>query len=681
MVRTTPSFWRIPSSKMGVVLETPLRTSPAWLLPGGEPETPAETTGPEPTSVMFQTHSEHFETIQHRIYELIRYRSKILSGTLPVDELKEIKRLVTSKIDMGNKHGQQVSKFRHFQDRHGQQVSKFCHFQDKHEQQVSKFRHFRDRHGQQVSKFRHFRDRHEQQVSKFCYFQDRRGQQVSKFHQYKDVFRQVSKFRQDKELYVDTLLDLDMVVRDDQGNIMNPDVTSSIQLYYQHRLATERIKRETSGSTKKTPKVVTQYSHIFFVSVRNFVCKMSEDAELLMTLYDAKEGRAFTENYVVRWSKEGLARDIDQLHNLRVLFTDLGSRDLIREKVYLVCYVVRVGAMEVRDTDHRRSSHVPRKSPGEGMRRPFGVAAMDVTLYLSGRLDSDEEKHHFIPFLQCADKDNLEGTLRRILTLKDLTQKEHKGQGLWTSLKLLHGDIKQVTIQCVLTGDTVREENPHLVLGNVAIARKMGFPEVILPGDVRNDLYLTLVGGEFSKGSKLADKNVEVTVVVCNDKGQSIPGVMSLGGGVEPLNEYRSVIYYHEEKPRWHETFKVAVPIDEFKGSHLRFSFKHRCSTESKDKLEKPFALSYVKLMQGNGTTLHDTEHDLLVYKVDHKFEETDLGYLTLPCTRGELVEGQKPQQGGLTLTNKDSFTIHTNVCSTKLTQNGESKAQIPSRR
>nr|CAD7428799.1 unnamed protein product [Timema monikensis] len=377
-----------------------------------------------------------------------------------------------------------------------------------------------------------------------------------------------------------------------------------------------------SGSTKKTSKVVTQYSHIFFVSVRNFVCKMSEDAELLMTLYDAKEGRAFTENYVVRWSKEGLASLLiyrlcgamvrvpgyrprgrsSVLLNLSVNHRDLGSRDLIREKVYLVCYVVRVGAMEVRDTDHRRSSHVPRKSPGEGMRRPFGVAAMDVTLYLSGRLDSDEEKHHFIPFLH---------------------------------LKLLHGDIKQV-----------REENPHLVLGNVAIARKMGFPEVILPGDVRNDLYLTLVGGEFSKGSKLADKNVEVTVVVCNDKGQSIPGVMSLGGGVEPLNEYRSVIYYHEEKPRWHETFKVAVPIDEFKGSHLRFSFKHRCSTESKDKLEKPFALSYVKLMQGNGTTLHDTEHDLLVYK------------------------GQKPQQGGLTLTNKDSFTIHTNVCSTKLTQN-----------
>lgn len=42
----------------------------------------------------------------------------------------------------------------------------------------------------------------------------------------------------------------------------------------------------------------------------------------------------------------------------------------------------------------------------------------------------------------------------------------------------------------------------------------MGFPEVILPGDVRNDLYLTLISGEFNKGSKSTDKNVEVTVSI-----------------------------------------------------------------------------------------------------------------------------------------------------------------------
>lgn len=95
-----------------------------------------------------------------------------------------------------------------------------------------------------------------------------------------------------------------------------------------------------------------------------------------------------------------------------------------------------------------------------------------------------------------------------------------------------------------------------------------------------------------------------------------LQGVITLGGGVEVINEYRSVIYYHEDKPRWFEIFKVAVPIEEFKGSHLKFMFKHRSSNETKDKTEKPFAMSYVKLMQDNGTTLPDIQHELLVYKV-----------------------------------------------------------------
>lgn len=68
-----------------------------------------------------------------------------------------------------------------------------------------------------------------------------------------------------------------------------------------------------------------------------------------------------------------------------------------------------------------------------------------------------------------------------------------------------------------------QEENPHLVLGNVCLARKMGFPEVILPGDVRNDLYITILSGDFPKGSKTSDKNVEVTATVCDESGVQIP--------------------------------------------------------------------------------------------------------------------------------------------------------------
>lgn len=40
-----------------------------------------------------------------------------------------------------------------------------------------------------------------------------------------------------------------------------------------------------------------------------------------------------------------------------------------------------------------------------------------------------------------------------------------------------------------------------------------------LLGDVRNDIYVTLLGGEFNKYTKTSDKNVEVTMHVCNHKG------------------------------------------------------------------------------------------------------------------------------------------------------------------
>lgn len=43
--------------------------------------------------------------------------------------------------------------------------------------------------------------------------------------------------------------------------------------------------------------------------------------------------------------------------------------------------------------------------------------------------------------------------------------------GLWVTMKLLPGDIHQI-----------RKDFPHLVDRSTAVARKMGFPEIIMPG-------------------------------------------------------------------------------------------------------------------------------------------------------------------------------------------------------
>lgn len=133
------------------------------------------------------------------------------------------------------------------------------------------------------------------------------------------------------------------------------------------------------------------------------------------------------------------------------------------------------------------------------------------------------------------------------------------------------------------------------------------------------------------------------------------------------------MIYYHEDKPQWHETFKIAIGIDEFKTSHLRFTFKHRSSNEAKDKSEKPFAMSYVKLMQEDGTTLKDAKHSLVVYKLDHKkYLENCMDYFNLPSNEEDLKNNSTRQISGLIYSSKDNFVIASNICSTKLTQNSK---------
>uniref|UniRef100_A0A8C4GY60 Dedicator of cytokinesis 1 n=1 Tax=Dicentrarchus labrax TaxID=13489 RepID=A0A8C4GY60_DICLA len=504
---------------------------------------------------------EMFNSVRDMIYDLIEWRSQILSGTLPQDELTELKQRVTSKIDYGNKY-----------------------------------------------------------------------------------------------------LDLDLVVRDKDGNILDPELTSTISLFRAHEAASkqieDRIQEEKSQKQNidltRQAKFASTPSFALFVTLKNVVCKIGEDAEVLMSLYDPVDSKFISENYLVKWSSSGLVKDIDQLHNLRAVFTDLGSEDLKREKISFVCQIVRVGRMELRDNNTKKLT--------SGLRRPFGVAVMDVTDIITGKMD-DEDKQHFIPFQPVAgENDFLQTVINKVITAKEVN---HKGQGLWVTLKRLPGDIHQI-----------RKDFPHLVDRSTAVARKMGFPEIIMPGDVRNDIYVTLVQGDFDKGSKTTPKNVEVTMSVYDEDGKKLENVIFPGAGDEGINEYKSVIYYQVKQPRWFETIKVAIPIEDVNRSHLRFTFRHRSSQDSKDKSEKIFALSFVKLMRYDGTTLRDGEHDLIVYKAEAKKLEDSSLYLNLPATKLELEEkgysstGKSTQNLGNCTISKDSFQIATLVCSTKLTQN-----------
>ncbi|KAA0712423.1 Dedicator of cytokinesis protein 3 [Triplophysa tibetana] len=174
--------------------------------------------------------------------------------------------------------------------------------------------------------------------------------------------------------------------------------------------------------------------------------------------------------------------------------------------------------------------------------------------------------------------------------------------GLIISLQLLRGDMEQV-----------RRENPMIFNRGVAVTRKLGFPDVIMPVDVRNDLYLILERGDFERGGKSVQKNIEVTMYVLYADGEFLKECISLGSGEHNISEYRSFVLYHNNSPRWSEVIKLPIPIDRFRGSHLRFEFRH-CSTKDKGE-KKLFGFAFTPLMREDGTTLSDESHELYVYK------------------------------------------------------------------
>lgn len=475
-----------------------------------------------------------------------------------------------------------------------------------------------------------------------------------------------------------SMLSLDMVVRDDAGEIIDFGSISTTQLYELHCKALERIKQSTNNSRltnrQRNSKNFNTISHNFLVTINSIQCRFIDDMELLFTLYTVEANQAIqlTENYFVPWSKSDTYRD------LKLLFTDMSTEDINRSKIFLVAFMVRIGAMEACDPDaqqqprrtlipvfglagnRRQSTSINASNQSlplvDQLRRPFGVAILDLTPIKSNPHDFDNSIDMNI-FLH--DKECLDSYLRRILLSRDNREAFTEGRTININVEMLHGDIKQI-----------KEDYAHIVR-NMSFARKMGFPEVILPGDVRNDLYLTLMGADLAKSG---GKNIEVHVSVCNESGEVVPNAISKGGGAVLENEYRSVIYANDLHPKWNETIKIVLPIEDFKHCHVKFLFKHRHSQESKDKGNKPFALAYVKLMAKNETAIQQGEHNLAVYKIDKKLDESmSHKYLSLP-SRFNVANSatEKPSTLGFVFVPKDSFIVKTNLCSTRLTQDAK---------
>ncbi|XP_036373486.1 dedicator of cytokinesis protein 4-like isoform X3 [Megalops cyprinoides] len=426
-------------------------------------------------------------------------------------------------------------------------------------------------------------------------------------------------------------LGLDLVPRKD-FSMVDPDDISVTELY---RLMEHRHRK------KDTP--VPASTHHLFVQMKSLMSSnLGEELEVFFSIYDSRENRPLSERFFVRLNKQGVPKSPEKTERQCTLFVDLGSSDL-RKDVYIVAHIIRIGRMGAGEKKNVCSVQY---------RRPFGCAVVSI----ADLLTADSKDDHLLKVYTCNTESEWyqihENIIRKVNSRYNLSG---SNTGLAVSLQLLHGDIEQI-----------RREYMVLFARGVSITKKLGFSDIIMPGEMRNDLYITLEKGEFEKGGKSVARNVEVTVYVLDIDGQILKSSVSAGSGEPGGDEYHSFVLYHNNSPRWAEQIKLPIPVDMFRGSHVRFEFRH-CSTKEKGE-KKLFGFSFVPLMQEDGRTLPDGTHELVVHKCEESANLHDSArYLKLPFSKGSLPGNNQAAKG-----TKELFCVTSFLCSTKLTQNGD---------
>lgn len=212
-----------------------------------------------------------------------------------------------------------------------------------------------------------------------------------------------------------------------------------------------------------------------------------------------------------------------------------------------------------------------------------------------------------------------------------------------------------------------------LSLSPCCVTENRGFPEVIMPGYFKNDLYLTLENAEFEKGGKSISKNIEASISLIDKSGLVIDGCISPGSNCDNISFYKSCILYHSNSPKWNEDIKINVPLSEFDSAHVRIEFRH-CST--KDREKKFLGFAYLPLSDEDGTVIANGSHELFIYKYDSQVYEDDPSnlskYTSLPYGPAAKNISNLRSSHNFSHSSRELVTVNTFLLSTKLTQNSD---------
>ena len=257
---------------------------------------------------------------------------------------------------------------------------------------------------------------------------------------------------------------------------------------------------------------------------------------------------------------------------------------------------------------------------------------------------------------------------------------------------------------CALPISLLVKDNPAL-LSDVPFTARLGFSDVVFPGDQRNEVYLKLWSGDFSSGgtsrttrglAQLAAgagaKNVEVTAEVRTRDGVLVPGVISRGSGEPMVSQYTSMVFRSNNTPSasfhsdfaaladedlfvaWGELVKLEIPVELMEQCHVFYTFRSRGSkdrgTISGSGGDKPFAFAYFPLFLDNAAFVPDGSHTLVLYRYEQHCATAQFYFQAPPIH----LPGQTPHLPPSILKTlvplKDTMIVRSFLVSTKYTQN-----------
>ncbi|GJN92547.1 hypothetical protein Rhopal_005577-T1 [Rhodotorula paludigena] len=506
----------------------------------------------------------------------------------------------------------------------------------------------------------------------------------------------------------------------DSSSLVSKDA-STVQAPASAATATLREPFSTSGLDSSSPAQSTSPAakfHHVLVDFRNLAAQIAAPGEIVELYFSLfADSRYITEEFCVLQTATSQGGFTSRDNPLRTLFRDLSQHD-VSDQLYLVCRIVRNGPYKgsagsggspqlsqkagfraespslqsvtsrAMTSDSEPSGMLITDASGrQSCRRPFGCAVLELSRLnrrgsvsdssaFSDSLDTlpEQQMPIFVPVNEAAISTLHESII--MSRLKDI-DKNPRAEHISVGVRILHGEINELA-----------HRMPNL-LDDVPDTNRLGFPDVVFPGQHRNEVYLKLWSGEFGSGASSSNGaggtstvrslaqlasaggsagSFEVTAEVRTRDGTVVDKVLSRGYGEPSVSQFTSMVFRSSNSPTWGELVKLDIPVEQMEECHVFLTIRNRAARTSP---EQPFAFAFFPLFPHSTAFQTDGSHTLALYRCD-KTVAVPSSYLQAPSTydASHQLAPVPPAVSRTLVPLKDTIVVRSFLVSTTYTQN-----------